>query len=238
MNEKTKYLSYPFLCRLCSAFWHLDRHQNADDFLLCYLDRHPSPDDSSLWPRRKNNCRGEWTICCCCCWVIKLCLTLWALKMISGWNWQLKGRPNRHPDEGTAAAVHVGTCGNQLGKLWPQRDGWYLLEPAGLGCPQRMGPLFSGTISRGQSALSALGGTIFSSTPPLYVCLWNREQYSGPVSWNAGFSPLPWDTACLGNSCCLPETEDSRILLQMHFASWAKALSFTQWETYYLICQR
>ena len=140
MNEKIKYLSYPFLCRLCLAFWHLDRHQNADDFLLCYLDWHPSPDDSSLWPRRKNNCRGEWKICCCCCWVIKLCLTLWALKMISGWNWQLKGRPSRHPDEGTAVAIHMGTCGNQLGKLWPQRDGWYLLEPAGLGCPQRMGP--------------------------------------------------------------------------------------------------
>uniref|UniRef100_A0AC11CWD7 Uncharacterized protein n=1 Tax=Ovis aries TaxID=9940 RepID=A0AC11CWD7_SHEEP len=43
--------------RLCSAFWHLDRHQNADDFLLWYLDQHPSPDDFSLWPRRKNNCK-------------------------------------------------------------------------------------------------------------------------------------------------------------------------------------
>lgn len=29
-----KIISYPFLCRLCRAFWHLGLHQNPEGFSL------------------------------------------------------------------------------------------------------------------------------------------------------------------------------------------------------------
>lgn len=33
-KQMNKIISYPFLCRLCRAFWHLGLHQNPEGFSL------------------------------------------------------------------------------------------------------------------------------------------------------------------------------------------------------------
>lgn len=155
------------------------------------------------------------------------------LRIISGWNWQLTGRPNRHLNEGPDATLHGGTCGNQLGKLWPSRDGWYSLEPAGLGWPQRMGPSVLKDNHSGQ-----LWEERFSHQ--LHLCVSVSETESNTVGqcpWMLVLRLCHETWICLGNRCCRPEAEGSRILLLIHLSTWAKALPFTQWETWCLAGQ-
>lgn len=130
--------------------------------------------------------------------------------IISGWCWQLFRRWRSHPNEGPAATLYIGTCGNQLGKLWPQRDDWYSLEPAGLGWPLRMGL----SVHKDNQPGHLWVETFWHQA---YLCVTASETENNTVGQCPGMLVLPScheTQVCLGSKCC--QAEGSKILWQIH----------------------
>lgn len=126
VSLQTKYLSYPFLCRLCAVFWYLHPRQNPDVF--------------SVWPR-ENNWKCEWTII----GILRL-----SQSEIGSWLWN-QAVIRLRAQLPLYTWVHVQLSGGNSGPREVAGTPWSQLA---LGNHGEWIPLFSRTISPANSEMS------------------------------------------------------------------------------------